>query len=464
MGFSVLATKAYALMVGPQGVGAFALMLAVLNLSVIVASLGVQASTTTLVANTASRLGRAAALEQAGIAMLFAAAVGALGALVLLLLRDPLAVLVLGDQARAGDVLYIALALMLTVIATVGAATLVGLHHLMAATAAAIITATSALVVGIGLVGLLGVGGLAPTIASVAGVQLLVTSLALRRAGLSLAPGGVSRHWQTIRSLVSLGVPVAFGQLLTGGALLLVPVIVLQSLGHADVGYYRAAGAISAGLGAIFIAGIHQDFLPRMAGSHSAEHLKLIESRLRIVVGISLPMILLLLGLGPFVLDLLYTVDFRPSLAVLQWQLVGDIVRLPAMVMVTAVLAVRSRTAYLALEALSGIAIIGGTVLGIALAGLAGAGIAYAVAQLATFAAGLAVVRWRFGALPGQPQAVTLVMVLGCATFLLLDPDASLRMLILVPAAGLIALVSWFRLRSLARAEGKEEAATACRA
>lgn len=449
---SVVTMKIYALLVGPSGIGIFALLQSILSLSIIAASLGLQASTIALVASADRRAGRGESHIVGRTAIMVAAVTGGTGAVGLLLLSTPIAETILGSAGWRADVAILAPTLLFTVVATVGAAVLAGLQRLRIATGVTVITAAAAAAAGIAFVASFGIGGFAPSLVVAALVQIALTLYAVKRVGLSLLrrPLSVARH--AVRELIALGAPVALSQAVSTGALMIVPVLVFQSRGAADVGYYRAAAAISIGMGAFFTAGIHQDFLPRMAAAHESERAVLVERRMRIVIGIGMPAILAILALGPAILDVLYTDEFHPAIAVLQWQLIGDLVRLPALVLAFSALAIYSPRAYFAIEAVGGLTLVLGTVLGLAVVGLAGPGIGYAAAQLATYVVAWIVIGRRIHAIPGRLQGVVGTVLLAASLVLLTDPSAVARLLIFGTAAIGTAAISWPRLIRLHRA------------
>ncbi len=234
--------------------------------------------------------------------------------------------------------------------------------------------------------------------------------------------------------------------------MLVVPVVVLQALGTVEVGFYRAAMAVSVGLTALFAVGIHQDFLPRISAAIGPDEQKsLIEKRMRIVIGIGLPALLVLLASAPLLIEVLYASEFRPALTILRWQLVGDMIRLPAIVLATAALGVGSRSLYFSIESLGGFAFVVGAVLAIGTLGLAGVGVAYAAAQAMTFAAGWLVMRARLKVVPGRLQVVVVITTVGSCLVVLADPAPAVITTVFLLAGLVGAILAWKRLVPLHR-------------
>jgi antigen flippase len=453
LGLSVVTMKAYAVLIGPDGVGLLALMQSVVNLFVIVASLGIATSVIGALA-AALRAGdreTVQATERAAVGLGLVG--GLLFALMLLLAREPLAEFALGSRGRSRDVILLAGAMLFTVAAVIQIGLLIGHHKIREVTAVGVGTGVAATGLGLLLVSIFGLAGLAPALLLTAAVQLGLARIARGRRPFCGAESTVTRLMSIARSLLRLGLPVAGSQLASAGAAFLVPLIVLQSVGQAEVGLYRAAAALSVGYLTFFLSALTQDYLPRIsAAGDSAELGLLIERRMRLVLGLGAPVIVGLLAVGPWLIELLYSADFDGAFGVLQWQLIGDLLRLPAWVLAFVPLARRTGITYLAIEFIGGASLLVATVAGLAAFGLPGAGIAYAAAQAVYFAVVWIIVRRQVPTTLGRLQAVVIVLAVGCALLLAADPAATTRLIVLGTAAFMLAAIAWPRLYRLHRA------------
>jgi PST family polysaccharide transporter len=221
----------------------------------------------------------------------------------------------------------------------------------------------------------------------------------------------------------------------------------LGLLGAAGVGYYRAAAAVSVGYLAFLLNAMAQDYFPRLAGAPEADLSSIIERRARIVAAIAAPIIVCMLALSPLVVSLLYTDEFLPAVAVLQWQLIGDLMKLPAWALSFAILARASPFRFLSLEAIGGAGLVAGVLLITPVLGIAGAGLAYLLSYLVYYVAALVLVQSVVRIRPGRLQLSMLGLSAGCSMILVAIPHASLlrSVLLLLIAAG-IAGVAWPRL------------------
>lgn len=450
LALSVLTAKAYALLVGPTGVGLLALMQSLLVVGVMIASGGLAASAVRAIA--APRQSQMLVVTERA-TRLIGFIGGSAAALIFIVLREPIAQAVLGSESRSGIVVLVAFALLLSTIAAVQVALLTGRHRVRAVVLVNLGTSVAAAILGIALVLALGEYGLAPALLVTALVQFILSRSALRRAGEARhSNGSATQVGRRARALLIGGMPVAIGQLAGSGAVYLVPVIVLQLLTTSDVGHYRAAAAISVGYLTFFLATLSQDYYPRLSRTSDPDQLReLVEQRMRILMSIGVPIIMSLLATAPWLIAILYTPQFAPANDVLRWQLVGDLLRLPSWVLVYVLLARERPLPYVGAEIVSGVALLLATFAGLSFLGLVGAGVGYAVAQLVYLAVALIFVRRLVGAAPGRLQAVILATAVASAVILVVPIPDLARTLIFGLSALAFAGIAWPRLYRLHR-------------
>jgi len=451
LALSVIAAKAYALLLGPAGVGLLALMQSLLNLGVMLASIGLSTTVIRAMARALAGdrpLSSTRAVEQAS--NLLGLLGGTVAAGLLIAMREPIADAILGSPARSRDVVLLSGALLLTVAAAVQVALLSGGHRVRAVATVSVVTGLAATGLGVTIVGIIGEDGIAVAMLVTAGVQLASSWTAGRWRRTRRATTEAGATVRAFKDLLMLGVPVTASHVVGSGAQLVVPIIVLQVLGTADVGHFRAAGVISMGYLTVFLAALAQDYLPRAARARNQVVLgELVERRMRLILGLGIPIILALLASVPWLIDILYTSEFGPAREVLQWQLVGDLARLPAWVLVLVLLARGRGGEYFGAELLGGAVLIGASLGGMLAMGLVGAGVGYAVSQVAYYAGVWMLVRRHVATTPGRLQAV-LLGTISAATILLLAPVGTLERSIAFAIAAIVAAaLAWPRLYQL---------------
>jgi PST family polysaccharide transporter len=251
--------------------------------------------------------------------------------------------------------------------------------------------------------------------------------------------------------MVTLAAPAALSQLFIVAAQLLIPVLVLQTLGTTEVGLYRAAAVISISYMTLVFSTLSYEFLPRLAGAPAEQLAATIDQHMRLLFSIAVPIILGLFVLGPVVISLLFADGFVPAAAVLRWLLIGDLLRIPSWTLAFSLIARGRSGPYFVLEAIGGVATLAGAWTGLQVAGLEGAAMGYAIAQGVYLAvAWIVLFRLRMTA-PGRLQVAVVGIAAGASVMLVLPVPETLRTSLLVLTAIAAALAGARRLISDAR-------------
>ena len=417
MAVTVAVAKALAVLTGPVGVGLYGLMQSVVGLTVMIVGLGVSAG---LVRGVAAAAGagdhrRAAALTRAAWVM---ATSGAVVALVLLAAtREAVATYALGSPGRSNDVILLGVAVGLTLLGGVPISSMTGRGRIRALTVTAIVSSVAGGIMAVALVWLFHVDGLSVAVVTTLAVGLIVAVGISAKVESPTDEIPATSHREVFHaagSLFRFGLPYTASAVVGVGAQLVIPVLVLNQLDSQAVGIYRASATISVGYIAFIVASIAQDFYPRLAAASPSAVVDLVERRMRLVLALAVPLILLTLGIAPLVIEALYSSEFREADRVLRWQLVGDLLKLPAAVLAFVLLARAGASWYLLAELIGGAGLIIATVLCIEQFGIEGAGIAYLVSfAIYYLAVWLLAHRWA-PTTPGRLQAVVVALVVLC--------------------------------------------------
>jgi PST family polysaccharide transporter len=378
----IVVSKTLAVMIGPEGVGLYGLLQSLLGLAGILFGLGVG---TGIVRVTARAVAdddedRGAAFRSAGI--LLAIVGGVVGGLLLVVFRDPIATVFLGALAYAWAVVVMAPALVLQLASAVEIGYLNGHQRVRAM---AIATAGSSLLgaaVVIPLVAVWGTGALPFAMVGTSAVSLLIVVLArYLSVGENRHAVGRRELMEAARWLVRFGGTFTLSQIVGTGAQLLIPVIVLSLLGHASVGYVRAASAVAIGYLSVLTSTMARDYYPRAAAAEASESAlrRLVADQGRLILALSAPLILATSAVAPTMIGILYSDEFSPAVSVLQWMLVGDVLKLLSWTGSVVILARGGRSRYFLIELIGGTCLLVSTVVAVSVAGVAGVGIGYAI-------------------------------------------------------------------------------------
>jgi enterobacterial common antigen flippase len=449
----ILVAKALAILTGPEGVGLYGLLQSLLGLATILFGLGVG---TGIVRATARAVAdddenRRAALRGAG--MLLAIGGGLLGGLLLILFRDSIATLFLGGSAYAWAVVLMAPALLLQLASAVEFGYLNGHHRVRTM---AIATAGSSILgaaVIVTLVARWGTGALPFALVATSAVSLLTTAVARHRS-VGEARHAVSRVRlsEAARWLVGFGGTYTLSQLVGTGAQLVIPVIVLSLLGHDSVGYVRAASAVAIGYLSVLLSTMGRDYYPRAAAAEATEPAlrRLVSDQGRLILALSAPLILATSALAPMIIAILYSDAFSPATSVLQWMLVGDVLKLLSWTGSFVILARGGPGVYFLIELIGGTCLLVTTVVAVNAVGVAGVGLGYAI----TYAIYLSVVWVAVRPIVRMPVTSDLVAGIALATalaaFQVVRPGvpAAISTALLLGATAIALAIGWRTIRS----------------
>lgn len=381
----LVSAKAYALLVGPSGLGYMGLLQGLIGLSGLVAGLGVR---TGLVRMGAEALGRE---DGARVAVLRRAAwylfwlLGGVATLLLVLFRVPVSRLMLGGAEHAGVAALVAVALLFNMASEIQTGILNAHHRVAALAKIGIGNSMLGTSFAVGLVWRWGEAGIVAAVLLVPVVAWLVSRFFLQREAPFTAPriplGDVVAAG---RSLLRFGAPYTLSMVAGAGVQFLIPVLVLNTLGQESVGYYRAAVTLSVTYLGFLLSAMALDYFPRVSAvSAQPKRLHaLINQQHRLVMLLGVPMILGMLALAPYLIPIVYSSAFLPTVAIVEWQLIGDILKFSSWTMGFVILAHSGSLVFLLTEVVGGASYLAASWLGMHYFGLAGLGIGHLVSYL----------------------------------------------------------------------------------
>lgn len=324
---SIIRVKVIAVLLGPAGIGLMGLYNNIMSVATTLAGCGMGSSGVRQIAASAGEQ------EVLGIARralwLSNLMLGLIGMSLLWLLRDSVSIWVFDDTAHAGQVGWLGLGVLLSLIAGSQAALLQGLRRIGDLARVNIISAFIGAVVGLLAIYLLREEGIIWFVLSAPAISVLVAWYYAQR----LPPPRSGYEWQAILqqwlTMLKLGIPLMAAALLTLVTQLAVRSIVVRELGLDASGYFQAAWAISMSYVVIVLGAMGTDYLPRLTEViHDHKRAgKLVNEQAEMALLISAPILLAMVTLAPLVINLLYTESFHPAVEILRWQVLGDILK-----------------------------------------------------------------------------------------------------------------------------------------
>lgn len=343
---SIIRMKVLAVLLGPSGVGLLSIYNNLQGMVTQTAGLGLGSSG---VREIASSRGEEAPLSRVR-CVLFAAHLvqGTLATVVVWVLRDQIATWLFGNAARATEVGLIGVAVLLTLLATAQTTLLQGLRRIGDLGRVTVFGAFTGMVVGLAAVWLRGESGLIWFIL----VQPLATVLIARHYTGSLPKPATARlslgeTWEAWKPMARLGAAFILGGVATTATLLMVRGRISQEIGLDAAGLFAAAWGITMTYVGFLLGAMGADYYPRLTevihDRVAAVRLMNVQAQLGLAIGG--PVLLLLIGLAPWVITLLYSADFEPAVTLLQWQTLGNVFKLASWAMsFSIVAAARAKT------------------------------------------------------------------------------------------------------------------------
>lgn len=371
--------KAVALTLGPEGVGLLGLFTAAQDIGAQAADAGLSHSAVREIARSKDDPERLARLHRAlTIAVICLACLGAVG---FWMASPALSIALTGSPAHEDAFAVLSLGLFLTVLFRWRQAMLTGHRKVGALAVGSVIGTATATATGIIAIWIWSWDGLVWAAIAAPAAGLAAYLLVARLPKVGAVSGPLLPEWTV---LVRLGMSL----MLVAQIALIAPMILRVWLTHTggldDAGLFHAAWTVSAQIMAILLIAVGLDFYPRISAAIGdlKDARETLDTQLRLHLATGGPILLLVTGLAPWVLSVLYTEAFVPAAALLQGLAVGSLARLVSAPLETVLTAAGRPQIVLGFSLISLAALLAGTVLGTPTFGLAAIGVAYAGAQL----------------------------------------------------------------------------------
>jgi PST family polysaccharide transporter len=158
--------------------------------------------------------------------------------------------------------------------------------------------------------------------------------------------------WEIWKPMARLGAAFMLGGLATTATLLLVRGRISQELGLDAAGHFAAAWGITMTYVGFLLGAMGADYYPRLTEviRDRVAAVRLMNDQAQLGLAIGGPVLLLLIGLAPWVITLLYSEEFGPAVTLLQWQTVGNVFKLASWAMSFSIVAAARAKTYFFME------------------------------------------------------------------------------------------------------------------
>lgn len=379
--FTLIRSKAIAMLLGPSGTGFIGALESSTSLVQGLAGLGIQ--------NSAVRdIAKAHANEQPEVLSKTIRSLrrivlltGVLGMLLTLLLAEPLSDFTFSTDEYTWHIRLLSVAVFFNLIVAGQSALIQGMRRIRDLATMSIVGAGLSTLLSVPLIYWFGLNGVATYIVVLSIGQYLVSwHFANKIKTLPISLTWIEVH-MNFKSMVGLGVAFMGGAMTTLGTSYLIRVLLIREFTLSGAGLYQAAIAISGLYINIVIQSMGKDFFPRLAAvaNDSKKEIQLINEQIEIGVWLAAPGLLITLALAPMAINLLYTVEYIQSYRILQWMILGIFLRTVTWPMGYLFVARARKKIFFATQLFANILHLSLLLIGISVFGLEGSGIAFFV-------------------------------------------------------------------------------------
>lgn len=377
---SLVKMKAVAVLLGPAGVGLVGLYMNLVQTASTVSALGFGNVGTRQIA-TANAEGGDIAVGRTRRALFWGTLGLALfGAAVFWALSGWIARVILDDPSRANDVVWLSVAVALTVAAGSQGALLTGLRRVGDLARINVLSGLAGAVLGVAALWLWGQVGLLALVLVAPVATFLFGHLYVSRLGPPVGPPALLpellREW---RVMARLGSAFMVSGLVTVLGFLVARTLVQRELGAEALGQFQAAWAIGMTYLGFVLSAMGTDYYPRLTAAirDRAAAVRLVNEQTEVALLLCAPVLLAMLGLAPWVIHLLYSAEFGPAVEILRWQLLGDILKVMSWPLGFVILASGAGKTYVLTESLGMGVFVFGVLIGLPLIGITATGVAF---------------------------------------------------------------------------------------
>jgi O-antigen/teichoic acid export membrane protein len=393
----VVSSKMFALLGGPPAIAEQGLIMSLMSLATMLAAFGLGSGVVRFGAPaiTTNDLDQIAALRRA--AWLVQTITWIVVSILMLIFYNQIGRWLLGKQNALLEVAVVALALGFMLSSALHTSVLNAYQRVKVLAGSNVIVALISSLAGVIVLWRFGVAGVVwgVLIGSVAG-WLAVRFVVLREVGPVVKVPSEQVN-AAAKTLLRFGGPftlsLVFGQVVQQ----LLPSLILHELGRDEVGFYRVAGSFSVVYMGFLTNAMAQDYFPRLSALSSDSDVKeVMNQQHKLIMVLCLPVIFGLMWLAQIVVPLFYSSAFLPSVAVLEWQLVGSVLKLSSWVMSFVILARAGSGWFLLTEISAGVVSLFANLWAMRTFGISGLGIAFVITYAAYWLIVALVLRWRF--------------------------------------------------------------------
>lgn len=415
---SIIRMKLLAVLLGPAGVGLLGIFSNLQQSASMVAGLGTGLSGVRQIAAAKEDSTELALVQRVLLWGNFIQ--GIIAAIIVWVFRDVLAIWLLGDNTWSFQIGLIGISVFLMLVAASQSALLQGLRRIGDLGWITVTGAIIGTISGLVAVWIQGLDGLVWFVVVQPFSSVLVAFYFTRRLPAHSNVSTSARPiWNIWYKMASLGIVFMFGGLASILTLLLVRSGIAQTLGLEAAGQFSAAWGITVQYLGFLLGAMAADYYPRLTElikDQTKAH-ALINDQTQLGLAIGGPILLAMIGLAPWIISILYSKAFYETIELVQWQAVGNILKLASWPLGFAFVAASHSRMFLFIELFWNVLYLAIIWFGLAVFGLAITGFGFAISYLLYFALSYKIIS---RLMSFKFQRLSIILILGHSTLAIL--------------------------------------------
>jgi enterobacterial common antigen flippase len=377
--FTIVRTKAMAVLLGPTGVGLLGIYSSISDVVRNIAGLGINSSGVRQIAESVGSGDNERIACTVTTLRRVALYSGGLGAILLVLLCRPVSLWTFGDYKHASAIALLALTAFFLDISEAQKALVQGMRRIGDLARMNILGALSGTVFSIAIVYVWKEQGVVPSLICVAAMSIVTSWWYARKIKVETIRVTWAKAFAEASELVKLGVVFMASALATVGAAYLIRLLLLREIGLVEAGLYQAAWGLAGFCISFILQAMGADFYPRLTAvaNQKEECNRLVNEQVEVGFLMAGPAILGALSLAPLAIILFYSAKFGGAVEILRWLCLGMFLRVLTWPMGFIIMAKGERKIFFWTEILTNIGYVALVWAGIKTFGLAGTGMAF---------------------------------------------------------------------------------------
>jgi O-antigen/teichoic acid export membrane protein len=376
--------KVAAVMLGPVGIGVLGLLQNLLNAAATAGGLNLGVAGARQIVASESLVDAAPDRSARRAVLVTVCALAVASGLIFWLFREPLAGLVFQDRGRGTDVGWLAVGVAATAAAGYQTAVLSARRRIGDIARLTMVSATAGALIGTGCLVIWKADGILPFILASPLATLAFGWIFLKRAPPAIGEAGGSPIRPHIVSLLGQGASLTIAVFVILCGQLAIRTLVERKLGATALGHFQAAWTITTVYLFFIFQAMASDYLPRLTAvmGDREEAQKLVDAQAEVGILLAAPILLVMIGMAPWALAILFTSEFVEATSLLRYQMLGDLLRLAFWPVAIVLMAGGASRHYTVAEVIGTAFLVVATVVLLPIAGLAAPGMAYVLANL----------------------------------------------------------------------------------